>query len=278
MMRSANLNSTVRSLTAGSLLALLSATMLPNQTYAQSADALEPFLGIWSGVFTTQEHEFWGLEDFVCFPGCSLAAYEQMIGLLSDPANDETPFGALMGINGGFATEHMASVLTPIGRQIQQANTLENDPKLYCQPYGFVREIMNPLPIEIRRDGDDLLIHYEEYSYLRPIYMNGQTRPQHMTPSMLGFSTGRIEGGALVVETHGVVPDRFSDATQGGYTSALTAIERYTIYEDPRRLEMTVTLEDPVVLTEPYVMTKTWLFTPEVELLQDSCADYPGKF
>lgn len=260
--------------------ALTAVTVLGAQTpaHAQSEDPFAPFLGIWSGVFTTQDHEFWGLEDFTCFPGCSLAAYEQMIAVLNDPANDELPFGALMGRNGQFATEHLASILTPIGRQIQQANTLENDPKLYCQPYGFVREIMNPLPIQITRDGDHLLIRYEEYSLLRPIYLDGRPRLQYMTPTMLGHSVGRIEGGALIVETTGVVPDRFSDATQGGYTGALTAIERYTIHDNPRRLELIVTLEDPIVLTEPHVMTKTWLYTPDVELVQDSCGDYPGKF
>lgn len=245
---------------------------------AQADDPFAPFLGTWSGVFTTQDNEFWGLEDFTCFPGCSLVAYERTIGIHTDPANDELPFGALMGMSGANATEHLVSILTPVGRQIQQANTLENDPKLYCQPYGFVREAMNPLPMQISRDGDQLLFRYEEWSLLRPVYLDGRERPEHMTPSMLGHSVGRIEAGALVIETTGVLPDRFSDATQGGYTDALTGVERYTVHENPRRLELTLTLEDPVVLTEPYVMTKTWLFTPDVELVQDSCGDYPGKF
>jgi hypothetical protein len=99
-----------------------------------------------------------------------------------------------------------------------------------------------------------------------------------MTPTMLGHSVARIEDGALVIETSGVLADRFSDFSQGGYTGALTAVERYTLHEDPRRLELTLTLTDPIVLTEPHVMTKTWLYTPDVELVQDFCSEYPGKF
>jgi hypothetical protein len=99
-----------------------------------------------------------------------------------------------------------------------------------------------------------------------------------MTPTLLGHSVGRIEDGALIIEPSGVVPDRISDFTRGGYTSALTAVERYTIHEDPRRLELTLTLTDPVVLTEPHAMTKTWLYTPDVDLVQDVCSEYPGKF
>jgi len=245
---------------------------------AQADDPFAPFTGTWSGVFTTQENDFWGYEDFACFPGCSRVAYERTVAALNDPANDELPFGAFMGMSGQFATEHLISILTPEGRLIQQANTLENDPKLYCQPYGFVREVMNPLPMQVTREGDILMFTYEEWALLRPVYLDGRQRPEHMTPSMLGHAVGRIEDGALVIETTGVLPDRFSDATQGGYTSQLRGVERYTIRENPRRLEMTLTLEDPVVLAEPFVMTKTWLATPDVELVLDSCSDYPGRF
>jgi hypothetical protein len=38
-----------------------------------------------------------------------------------------------------------------------------------------------------------------------------------------------------------------------------------------------ITVEDPVNLREPYTMTKTWLFTPDVKLVVDSCGDIPAK-
>jgi hypothetical protein len=245
---------------------------------AQSDDPFTAFLGTWSGIFTTQDSDFWGLEDFTCFAGCSFAGYEQTIGVLSDPANDELPFGAIMGMSAQFANEHLLTALTPIGRQIRQANSNENDPKLYCQPYGFVRQVTNPLPMRIERDGEHLLFRYEEWSLLRQVYTDGRPRLQYMTPNLLGHAVARIDDGALIIETSGVLPDRISDFTQGGYTGALTGVERYTVHDNPRRLELELTLTDPVVFTEPYVMTKTWLYTPDVELVQDTCGDYPGKF
>src|SRR5690606_32355551 len=33
---------------------------------AQTDDPAAPFLGTWSGVFTTTDHEFWKVEDFAC--------------------------------------------------------------------------------------------------------------------------------------------------------------------------------------------------------------------
>jgi hypothetical protein len=246
--------------------------------YAQDADPFAPFLGTWSGVFTTQESDFWGLEDFTCFPGCSLAAYEQTIDVLSDPANDALPFGAIMGMSARFSIEHLQSVLTPVGRQIQQANTAENDPKLYCQPYGYVRQVTNPLPMTITREDDHLLFIYEEWSRMRPAYTDGRPRPEYMTPSMLGHSVARVENGVMIIESSGILADRLSDFTQGGYTGELRGVERYTVHENPRRLELELILTDPAVFTEPYRMTKTWLYTPDVELVQDTCGDYPGRF
>jgi hypothetical protein len=31
------------------------------------------------------------------------------------------------------------------------------------------------------------------------------------------------------------------------------------------------------MLKEPYTMTKTWLYTPDVKLVVDSCGDIPAK-
>jgi hypothetical protein len=245
---------------------------------AQNADPAAAFLGIWSGVFTTQEHEYWEIEDFVCFPGCPAEVRGRMTALLDDPANDSLPVDALMGQAIAYAAEHLTSALTPLGKQIQLANDPPNDPKLRCEPYGFVREVTNPLPIEIRRDGQNLVIHYEEWSQLRVIHLDGRERPEYETPTLQGHSLGRFENGELVVETSGINPGWISDFSHGGHSGALTTTERYRVADDPRRLELELTLRDPEVLTRPYVIKKTWLLTPEVELVVDRCSELPGRF
>ena len=257
------------------LFTIMIATSVPAQ---QNDDGLETFLGTWSGVFTTQENEFWNLEDFVCFAGCPPEVRDHMRGLLDDPANNDLPVNALMGQSWGYAAVHIAPFLTQAGRLIQQENTPDNDPKLHCQPYGYVREVTNPLPIIISRDGEHLLFKYEEWSLLRTVYMDGREHPEHRTPTLLGHSVGRIENGELIVETRRLTPDRISDFTEAGHSSELVGIERYTVHDDPRRLELSLTLSDPVTLSRPYSIEKVWLFTPEVELVEDRCAKLPGKF
>lgn len=251
---------------------------LPLYASAQSADPLAPFVGTWSGVFTTQDNEYWTFADIQCFVGCTLDFYNRLSALLADPANDKTPAFALSAQASQASRAAFEAVLTPLGRQTMEANKPEYDPKfLNCQPYGFVREVTNPLPMKISRDGENLLVRYEEWSLIRPIYMDGRAHPAHVTPSLLGHSVGRIENGALVVETTQITPDRISDDTQAGHSADLTAVERYVVRDNPRRLELTLTLTDPTMFTQPLVATKTWLYTPDVELVQDTCSQQPGK-
>jgi hypothetical protein len=245
---------------------------------AQSADPRTPFVGTWSGVFTTQEHEYWTFADIQCFVGCPQEFYDHLSGLLADPKNDAIPAFGLSAQSTAAFEAVLDAMLTPLGKQVRAANLPENDPKfLNCQPYGFVREVTNPLPMTISRDGPHLLVRYEEWSLLRPIYMDGRAQPTHSTPSLLGHSVGRVENGALIVETTRVTPDLISDSSQAGHSGELKAVERYTVRDNPRRLELTLTLTDPVTFTKPLLITKTWLYTPDVELVQDTCSQQPGK-
>lgn len=250
----------------------------PSLATAQAADPASPFLGTWSGVFTTQDNQYWTLADIQCFVGCPADFYQSLSALLADPANDMTPAMALAGQAATAWETAFDAMLTARGKQVRAANRPEDDPKFVnCQPYGFVRQVTNPLPVRIRRDGDHLIVRYEEWSLLRNIYLDGRPHPEHKTPTLLGYSVGRVENGALIVETKGVTPDLISDNTLAGHSGELTAVERYTVHENPRRLELTLTLTDPVTFTKPLVVTKTWLYTPEVEIVQDTCSQQPGR-
>ncbi|MEO8464050.1 MAG: hypothetical protein ABI640_01810 [Gammaproteobacteria bacterium] len=249
-------------------------------TAAKPAAAAAPALnleGAWSGVMTTRDNDFWRVEDWACFNGCTDKTVAQVRELLNDPANDKLPVMALIGRSWGMAREEMKSHLTAPALEIFAKISDETDPTLNCEPYGFAREVVNALPIKISKDGANLVIDYEEWSQKRTIYMDG-THPKDVPPTMMGHSTGRYENGALVVDTVGLAPDIFYPAySGGGYSEQAHAVERYTVAEDPRRLQVEVTIEDPKMLTEPYTFRKVWLHVPDLELVHDSCKDYPTK-
>ena len=245
-----------------------------------AARAAPDFSGVWSGAFTTQKNGYWELEDLTaCFPGCTPAARAYYASLIEDPANDAKPVQALWGMATVFMREELAKKSTAAGLAIQTANTEASDPNFRCEPYGLVRAAVNPLPIEIRADGETLIIRYEEWNQSRTVYLDGRAHPANLAPSRLGHSVGRYDGDALVVETKGVEPGLYYDFQSGGGHSAdATFVERYVIADNPRRLELEMTVTDPITLLEPLVIHKTWLSTPDIELVEDRCGDVPGKF
>jgi hypothetical protein len=238
------------------------------------------FTGVWSGAFTTQKNEFWQLEDLTaCFTGCTPTARAYYASVIEDPANDAQPVQALWNMATVFMREELAKKSTPEGLAIQSANTEASDPNFRCVPYGLVRAAVNPLPIEIRKEGDHLAIVYEEWNQSRTIFIDGRGHPDDLAPTRLGHSVGRYDGDALVVETKGIEANLYFDfQSGGGHSAQATVVERYKIADDPRRLELDMTVTDPVTLLEPHVIHKTWLATPEIQLVEDRCGDVPGKF
>ncbi len=259
---------------------LLAMLAVPSTTYAQPDTAV--FEGVWSGWLTTQEDPAWMVEDYLCFVGCPKVSYDHLGTLLDNPANDERPLGELTAETLTFITDYLRTRSTPTGLAMMDGNSEANDTNLDCHPYDFVRAATNPLPFEIKRDGDTLAINYEEWNRMRTVYLDGRAFPETLEPSSLGYSVGRVEGDALVIETRGLVASTYPPITinaAGGHSDQLSTVERYTVLpgETPV-LVLELTLEDPGTLTEPYVYYKRWIRTPAIELLTDSCADKPGEF
>ena len=237
--------------------------------------AAADFTGVWSGALTTQEHEYWQLEDLTaCLAGCSPAARAYYASLIDNPANEFRSVQELDSLAAVFSREELTKKSLPEGIAIQTATTEATDPDFRCMPYGLARAAVSPLPLDIRRAGANLTIAYETWNQSRTIFMDGRAHPANLTPTRLGHSIGRYEGDALVIETKAVEPGLYYNFQSGGGHSAEAVFrERYVIREEPRRLELELTVIDPVTLFHPHVLHKTWLWTPDVQLVEDRCDD-----
>ncbi len=245
----------------------------------RAQDSHPDFTGIWSGSFTTQDNDFWGAEDFTaCFAGCTPASREHLLALFDDPANDDQSVRELWDQTVAFMRQELAAKATPEGLALQNANTTANDPTILCKPYGIVRQAASPLPMAVRRDGENLVLDYEEWNLSRTVYMDDRSEPADLTSTPLGHSVGSYEGNVLVISSSGIEGDiYYSFQSGGGYSDQVSVDERYTIHDNPRRLVLEMTVTDPVTLTEPHLTEKIWLWTPDVEMIEDSCGDIPGQ-
>lgn len=146
--------------------------------------------------------------------------------------------------------------------------------RLDC-PSGSVAMMMaSSSPINIVQGEGELLMGAEA-GRGRVIALDGRSLPDPKARGFIatgsGYSTGRWEGGALVVETIGFATDvcdsrRPSGAAAPGggrvrQTTRLT--ERYSMKEDI--LSVTFTWDDPTVYQAPYTYTYSYRKLPNAE-------------
>lgn len=141
-----------------------------------------------------------------------------------------------------------------------------------CTPKGMPLIMEQPYPMQFSRDGNDIVLHIEEYDVRRTIHMDSETTPPDAPRSSFGYSVGRWEGETLVVTTNRLDWPWFN---QQGIPQSQDAqlVERFTPSEDGSLLDYELTATDPATFTEPVTRTKQWLYLPDQEVRPYDCED-----
>ena len=145
-------------------------------------------------------------------------------------------------------------------------------PKYDCVPSASPALQYDPYLSEVVQWPDRVMFRYEKDDQLRTVWLDGRT-PTPLDYTVQGFSVGRYEEGALIVETtHFVFDVTGFDDYNGIPSSQLKKVtERY--WREGEELRLTLTLEDPMFLREPASYTTRWLPAPEGYKLQGYACD-----
>lgn len=145
-------------------------------------------------------------------------------------------------------------------------------PFLGCHPKGMPYIMITPYPVEFTRAGGDIVIRFEEHDVERLIHM-GAPRPTEAVPhSLFGYSMGRWEDGALVVNTERVnAPYFYGDGTP--QSDAIRLVERFTINETEDRLDYRLIVDDPATFAERLEFTRYLAWKPGVEVERYDCVE-----
>jgi hypothetical protein len=159
------------------------------------------------------------------------------------------------------------------GEAAQAKYNRADDPQVFCEPPGLVRQAgFTPHPVKITQNDDHVIIEYEEYGGRRLVYL-GEVPASEGEKSHLGDSVARYDGDALIIETRNLLGNpshpwgyQFSDQT--------TVVERYT-RADSKELGSIVhtetTVTDPVNLKEPWVLRRDKTFSAGYEFIENEC-------
>ena len=156
----------------------------------------------------------------------------------------------------------MIELMTPAGEKAVAAyDPFKDDPVFRCDPVAIRRVWGAPgTPLEIVRDGNDIVLHHEWMDVHRVIHMNMKEHPKNARRSSLGHSIGHMEGDTLVIETSnysaGVINqyvEQPGKPTRGLlHSAALTTVERIHVDAERQRLVVESDMTDPDFFKQPF--------------------------
>ena len=121
----------------------------------------------------------------------------------------------------------------------------------------------------IQTDGV-LVMLFESYHSFRQVFIDGRPLPENRDPAWFGYSVGKWDGDALVVDTVGINDKTWLDDGGHPHTDALHVIERFR-RPDFGHMDVQVTIDDPKAYTKPWTVKIPWAFVPDTDLLDWVC-------
>jgi len=150
------------------------------------------------------------------------------------------------------------------------ANT---DPAFECLPYTLPQTIVPVYPMQISWVSDKLLtINYEFNNGYREIHMATSDFPDGLTPTRMGYSLGRIEGGELLIHSKYFTFDRWGNGKGLPSGERKEVFERYSLANEGKRLEVSYVVIDPdYLLGPPAPVRGAYVLRNNVELSDWNC-------
>lgn len=152
----------------------------------------------------------------------------------------------------------MSTPFTAAAVEAQKSFDLLDNFATRCGPQGMPGVMIAPLPVELVDRGNEIEVRAEVYDTVRTIHMDRSAPPAGTAPSILGYSVGKWDDGALVVKTT-LIDWPYFDSIGTPQSKDVAIEERYTLSADQTRLDYHLTITDPVNLAGTAVVDSHWL-------------------
>lgn len=141
-----------------------------------------------------------------------------------------------------------------------------------CLPQGVPKINATPVPLKFVQTPGYVVIVYEAFNLWRQVFLDGREVVKDPNPTWLGYSVGRYEGDALVVETTGFNAKTWLDQAGMPLSESMKVTERFR-RPDFGHMEIQVTLDDPKAYTRPWTVTEPLNLLLDTELLEFICSE-----
>jgi len=168
-------------------------------------------------------------------------------------------------------------------RDKMRAKGLTDAPYMRCISPGGPRMHLLPTMKKLVQTPGLVIILNEYNASYRQIFTDGRPLPDDPQPTWNGYSSGRWDGDALVVESIGFRDDQWLDAAGSPLTNAAHVTERFR-RPNYGKLEIEITVNDPKAYTKPWTVTTEQDLKVDTDLLDAICLEnekdvphFPGK-
>jgi hypothetical protein len=141
-----------------------------------------------------------------------------------------------------------------------------------CLPFGLLRSVGGPHPVQIIQDDKYIAMLYEQNSWFHVTPIDGRPHPKDIDPTWFGNSVGHWEGDTLVIETNNFRNDGWLDINGSPLTDQAKMTERWT-RPTYGTLRIDVTIDDPKAYTAPFTVRLNQKLVPDGELIEFICGE-----
>ena len=149
---------------------------------------------------------------------------------------------------------------------------IADDPYTRCLTPGGPRMHLLPTMKKFVQTPGLLLLLNEFNISFRQVFLDGRPLPVDPNPTWNGYSVGRWDGDALVIDSVGFRDDQWLDAAGSPLTNAGKVTERFN-RPDYGHLTIDVTIDDPKAYTRPWTTSIRLLAVPDTEMLDAQCLE-----
>jgi hypothetical protein len=166
---------------------------------------------------------------------------------------------------------------SPAGQKVwDQYDAAKGDYTGSCLPFGLIRSMNSPDPIQIMQSDKYLALLYEQNTWFKVIPIDGRAHRDQVA-TWFGDSVGHWEGDTLVVDTINFNGKTRLDTNGHPHSDKIHTIEKFT-RTDAGHIAYEITIDDPAYYTKPWKNNRIFTLRPDWEIMEYSCEENNKDF
>jgi hypothetical protein len=153
----------------------------------------------------------------------------------------------------------------------RQASKGKGNPADRCLPRGIPGAMLvRDRPWKVVQTPGTVIMLFDELLHYRQIFTDGRGFPPDSIPTWFGYSVGKWDGDALIVDTIGFNEETWLDDGGHPHSEALRVTERFRRL-NAAMLDIDITINDPKAYTKPWTATVRFERVSEADFGEHIC-------